>query len=165
MFRTFDPSNYPLESNVFVYGSLMKGFGNNRLLRGADYLGTATTGPGLYRLVSLGAFPGAVMDPTGKPIRGELYVAGKEEMAALDTLESEGSFYKRVPVRLTVESPARPTLHAGETVFAQFYMLMAEHYRTEQEFYPTVTARDGAYDWRAHHTREEARFLEEYDLV
>lgn len=80
---------------VFVYGSLMQGFGNHPLLAQADFLGAASTLPG-FTLVNLGAFPGMHHDSkSGGVVTGELYAVNAVELSDLDGLEGHPDFYRR----------------------------------------------------------------------
>lgn len=89
---------------VFVYGTLKRGHGNNRLLRNAIFIGEAVTDDNfvMYRI----GFPYIAHEDStvgeeekanlGK-VRGEVYEIDSEgTLQNLDRLESEGSFYKRV---------------------------------------------------------------------
>ena len=73
------------KSKVFVYGTLLSGFGNNILLSQAEFLHEAETFPE-FTMVPLGGFPGVIMggDTT---IKGELYLIDKDCEASLDMLE------------------------------------------------------------------------------
>jgi len=86
---------------MFVYGSLMEGFGNHRLLErgGAELVGVAETVK-RWGFISLGAFPG-IVDVHGKgstKVVGELYMVNERTRAALDSLEGHPEFYKRAAV-------------------------------------------------------------------
>src|SRR5262245_18225372 len=75
----------------------MRGFALNGQLAAADLVG-----PGRIagRLVDLGAYPGAVVDPTGV-IRGEVYrLRPPVRWAALDSVEGAQYHREEVPVRL-----------------------------------------------------------------
>lgn len=57
--------------NVFVYGTVIRGFGNHRLMNGASFLGHGTAEGTMY---SLGAFPAVVRaDRPGSSVSGEVY--------------------------------------------------------------------------------------------
>jgi len=72
-------------SKVFVYGTLLRGFGNHVLLHDATYLGEATTEPE-FKMVSLGGFPGVY--PGGETaIKGEVYEITESTESRLDGLE------------------------------------------------------------------------------
>ncbi len=99
---------------VFVYGSLMKGFGNSLLLANSKFIGTATTSK-RYRMVSFGNYPAVckcikpMTDlPSAqvtrrsiyRPVIGEVFEVTLATLARLDALEGNGSFYKREVVPL-----------------------------------------------------------------
>ena len=122
------------EIDVFVYGSLLRGESNHRLLRTARFLGPARTTPG-YRLVDLGPYPGLL---TGghSAVQGEVYAVPPETMPALDRLEDHPEVYVRTKIRLD----------DGREVLTY---LLREHLA---EGKPEVAGGD----WRAHlHTRKQ----------
>lgn len=84
----------------FVYGTLKRGFGNNRLLDGAKYIGKAITPPE-YTMVSLGGFPG-VIHSGQTVVSGEIWeVDDPMQTLRVDRLEGHPNFYRReeVPVQ------------------------------------------------------------------
>ena len=85
-------------SLVFVYGTLLRGEGNHRLLSRARFVGPARTAP-TYRMHSLGGFPGVVAGGS-QSIVGEVFEVNEAELAALDRLESHPRFYRRTPIQL-----------------------------------------------------------------
>jgi gamma-glutamylcyclotransferase (GGCT)/AIG2-like uncharacterized protein YtfP len=92
--------------DIFVYGTLMRGHGNNRLLERSTFLGDATT-TGWFRMWQ-GGFPmikaasfNAADRFVGRII-GEVWRVNDNALAALDRLESNGTMYRRtlIPVRI-----------------------------------------------------------------
>jgi gamma-glutamylaminecyclotransferase len=83
---------------MFVYGTLLSGESNHRLLVGARLIGESRTEPS-FELRSLGAFPGLVPNGTCS-VLGESYEVDDGTLAALDRLEGHPSFYTRTPVKL-----------------------------------------------------------------
>jgi len=83
---------------VFVYGSLLAGQGNHRVLRTARFVGRAQTAPE-YTMHSLGGFPGVVSGGS-TPIEGECYEVDGPTLEALDRLEGHPSFYRRTRIVL-----------------------------------------------------------------
>lgn len=83
---------------VFVYGTLLRGECNHRLLRSARLVCAAITAP-RYLLVDLGAFP-AMLDTGRTAVRGEVYACDASTLAALDRLEGHPRFYERRTVSL-----------------------------------------------------------------
>lgn len=101
--------------NVFVYGSLKKGFGNHGLLSQSEFLGEAETCDSRFKMVSLGSFPG-VYDVGNDRIKGEIYAVDHYTLRNLDRLESEGSFYSRRKFSFKLSS--------GQTVESFIYILL-----------------------------------------
>ena len=85
-------------ARVFVYGTLLSGEANHRLLADAELVGVARTKPD-FDLVSLGAFP-AMVPGGGTAIAGEVYQVDPDTLEALDRLEGHPRFYRRRAVRL-----------------------------------------------------------------
>lgn len=85
-------------ARIFVYGTLLRGFGNHRLLASAKFVGEAMTKP-QYTMINLGAFPAILNDGT-TALRGEVYDVNAETLARLDQLEGNGYFYNRQPIEL-----------------------------------------------------------------
>lgn len=78
---------------VFVYGSLMRGLFNSKLLDGSKLLGKHETDP-KFKMFNLGMFPG-VTGGGDTPIKGEVYEVDSETLNSLDILEGHPTFYKR----------------------------------------------------------------------
>jgi len=93
-------------SKVFVYGTLLAGEPNSRLLARAQQIGDARTEEG-FALFDLGAFPGMVRAREGIVV-GELYEVDRETLAALDRLEGHPSFYRRTAITLAPPMQAEP---------------------------------------------------------
>jgi gamma-glutamylcyclotransferase (GGCT)/AIG2-like uncharacterized protein YtfP len=79
---------------VFVYGTLLRGEVNHRLLSAAEYLGDHKTEP-RFTLLELGAYPGVVLGGH-TAISGEIYRVGEAAMRQLDRLEDYPRLYDRV---------------------------------------------------------------------
>lgn len=92
---------------IFVYGTLMRGFGNyRRLLEGqSTFVGTATLGPtggkGGYTMLHLGGFPGVI--PGNGIVAGEVFEIDAKVVPSLDRLEGHPNFYKRTFVEVAME--------------------------------------------------------------
>lgn len=78
---------------VAVYGSLRKGFGNNRLLSSAEFLGDGAT-IDHFTMHSLGGFPCIVEDGNCN-VAVEVYAVDNDTFERLDMLEGYPDFYNR----------------------------------------------------------------------
>ncbi len=85
-------------TRVFVYGTLLAGEGNHRLLASAKFVCDARTEPA-FELRDLGAFPGLVRGGE-HAVAGEVYEADAETLARLDRLEGHPRFYRRTRIAL-----------------------------------------------------------------
>lgn len=91
---------------LFVYGTLKRGYGNNRLLEGAKFLGEATTQKH-YSLVDCG-FPKAVPSFMSEkipflPVRGEVFEVNGEQLSMCDRLEGHPNWYERRNIDVTYD--------------------------------------------------------------
>lgn len=120
---------------VFVYGTLMRGEPNHRLLASADFVSAVHTEP-CFALVDLGAFP-AMLPGGDTAVAGEVYAVDGDTLAALDRLEGHPHFYRRTLVRL------------NDGACAEAYLLERDLTRDCRRI------RSG--DWRQHQTREDKR--------
>ena len=115
----------------FVYGSLLRGEANHRLLQRARFVRAARTSP-VFTMVDLGAFPGILAGGT-TAIAGEVYEVDEDTLRALDRLEGHPTFYRRHEVELDDRS------------FASAYLLPAPRLRS----FPAVTSGS----WLEHRAR------------
>jgi len=84
---------------VFVYGTLLRGEPNHRLLEGSRCLGIVRTEP-RFTLLDLTYYPGLIRN--GKTaVTGELYAVDLVTLRSLDRLEGHPSFYRREPILLS----------------------------------------------------------------
>lgn len=90
-------------AELFVYGSLKRGFRHHDELRGATFQGETETEVG-YHLVLLGEYP-ALIEGGADTVRGERYAVNEALLARLD--EFEGSGYERRTVKLATGSVAQ----------------------------------------------------------
>lgn len=92
-----------------MYGTLLRGEPNHRLLSTAVYRGPARTAPA-FTMIDLGGFP-AVLEGGTTAIAGELYDVGHATLAQADRLEGHPHFYERVPIDLSlnpIDNTVRP---------------------------------------------------------
>lgn len=85
-------------TRVFVYGTLLSGESNHRLLCGARLIGPARTHPH-FTLHDYGPFP-ALARGGRHAIEGEVYEVDALMLAALDRLEGHPRFYERTSIAL-----------------------------------------------------------------
>jgi gamma-glutamylcyclotransferase (GGCT)/AIG2-like uncharacterized protein YtfP len=81
---------------VFVYGTLLTGFGNNGLLRNSKLLGEQVLEG--FDMYSLGAYP--VITPGKGRVQGEVYEVDDAVLGRLDRLEGYPNFYNRMKVQI-----------------------------------------------------------------
>ena len=100
-------------TEVFVYGTLLRGEPNHRLLDRARFVQEARTEP-RFELVDLGPFPAMVAGGAGAVV-GEVYAVDRRALADLDRLEGHPRFYRRTAVRLedgaVAEAYVMPSAH------------------------------------------------------
>lgn len=120
---------------LFVYGTLLSGFNNHYLLKGARFLGTDEAPGIMYG----GGAP--VTTPTSdntRWVKGEVYeITDERMMARLDGLEGHPTAYTRTPV----------TLRSGRS--AEIYYWLRKVFKSDH-------IEDG--DYRRYRTEEEARW-------
>jgi gamma-glutamylcyclotransferase (GGCT)/AIG2-like uncharacterized protein YtfP len=99
---------------VFVYGTLLAGEPNHRLLGYARFVGEARTEPG-FELRDFGAFPAIVRGGDGSVV-GEVYEVDGTTLASLDRLEGHPRFYRRTGIVLEDGALVEAYLLAPEQV-------------------------------------------------
>ena len=82
-------------TNVFVYGTLMRGERAHAFLAEAAYLGEYRLRD--YAIYNLGRYPG-IRPKKGGTVYGEVYAVDGRMLADMDRYEGEGSLYHRTPV-------------------------------------------------------------------
>ena len=125
--------------NVFVYGTLLPGYSNHRLVE--DLVHSVTAGVvGGFRLLDVGSFPGARPAPAFG-VRGDILTLKEPEEALyrLDALEGVPRLYTREWV--TVETDA------GTKVGAWMYVLSPS---VAKRSTPLTETEGGADSWRHH---------------
>lgn len=89
---------------LFVYGTLMRGQHNHRVLAGARFVGPALTRDA-FTLLDLGGCPALVTGPVSR-IVGEVFEVDEVTLARCDRLEGHPTLYRREPVTLDDGSKA-----------------------------------------------------------
>lgn len=90
-------------TKVAAYGSLRKGFNNNRLLRNATFVADGYTSKNSFTMRSMGGFP-AVYENGNNRIRVEVYEVDDPDLAILDMLEGHPNWYERQIVDVQTDS-------------------------------------------------------------
>ena len=106
-------------ANLFVYGTLKKGFSRHHYLASARFVGVATMRGVLY---DLREYPGAMLSDEGE-VRGELYELNNAAFGKLDIVEGidqnnpdQGQFVRRLTeVQLTDKSVMRAWVYLLST--------------------------------------------------
>lgn len=96
---------------AFVYGTLMSGYGNHRLLEDSTFYAPGIT-VDEYNFFTLGPFPAVQKSDTAEDqhrVEGELYHINDRTLARLDHLESNGTMYLRRRRAVEVFLDAKPT--------------------------------------------------------
>lgn len=100
-------------TRVFVYGSLLRGETNHRLLASARFVTVARTRPE-FTLHDLGAFPGLVAGGATSVV-GEVYEVDGPTRVRLDRLEGHPQLYRRELIELVTD-------HGGLTAHVYVYV-------------------------------------------
>jgi gamma-glutamylaminecyclotransferase len=95
-------------TRVFVYGSLLSGEPNHRVLARARRVGEARTAP-RFALHDLGAYP-AMIEGGAHAVAGEVYEVDTKTLARLDVLEGHPRYYRRAAIPLADGSSAETYL-------------------------------------------------------
>ena len=100
--------------HVFVYGTLMSGYGNNRRIEDAEFVGRAETiepyvmlAQGIPYVFEVGhcmvddmKSPPRYKD--GRPIKGEVWKLNTDQLASCDQLEGHPIWYRRKQIKVRV---------------------------------------------------------------
>lgn len=107
---------------LFVYGTLMRGLYNHRVLgASARFIGCAKLDG--FTMGSFGSFPGITRDPHEKVV-GEVWEIDEAQLASVDALEGHPHFYKREEVLATLDD--------GSTLNVEVYTLNARQFPHDQ---------------------------------
>jgi gamma-glutamylcyclotransferase (GGCT)/AIG2-like uncharacterized protein YtfP len=109
--------------NLFVYGTLMMGYGNHRLLESSVFLGKAVTCEKYAMFVN--TFPFVNPNHPRAKIHGEVYqVTTEADLKALDRLEGHPDWYIRKEIMVTfteLQASGAEHFHVGENIPAFIY--------------------------------------------
>jgi gamma-glutamylcyclotransferase (GGCT)/AIG2-like uncharacterized protein YtfP len=101
-------------SELFVYGTLMRGQHHHDTMAGAEFVAEAQTMPE-FELVLIDYFP-ALVRGGAQAVHGELYRVDAETLARLDELEEVPHYYVRERVALSGGASAETYLMPRERV-------------------------------------------------
>jgi gamma-glutamylaminecyclotransferase len=103
-------------TRVFVYGTLLAGERNHRLLEGARLIAEGRT-VAAFTLYNLGGFPGMVAGGN-QAVPGEVYEVDEPALAAMDRLEGHPTFYERTSIHLEDGSAVQAYLLRSEQILS-----------------------------------------------
>ena len=92
--------------DIFVYGTLRRGFGNHGYVRDCPCLGRAETAAA-YAMYVTGGIPYLVADEPRYTVVGEVYRVDAATLARLDELEGHPHLYCRTKADIVMEDGAR----------------------------------------------------------
>lgn len=102
---------------LFVYGTLLRGECNHRVLAGAHCVGQDRTAP-LFELLDLGPYP-ALVTGGGTAVHGELYLVERELLHSLDAFEGVPELYFREPIELASGAAETYLMRRAQTIGAR----------------------------------------------
>ena len=138
-----------LNEDVFVYGTLKKGFGNNRVMeRAGGTLWASATTKDRYPLYVEGLPYLSEEAGIGHNVRGEIWSV--EDLAPLDRLEGHPSFYKRKRVYVI----ANPSQYKDEEVALKVWA-----YFIQSTYYHRNFSSEPVEEYRANCPRFEGNFM------
>ena len=105
---------------VFVYGTLMKGEKNHRLLELSKFVGPGKTEPA-FDFVNLGGFPAMIWGGVTQVV-GEIYEVDNKTLARLDRLESHPDMYRREPIVLEDRTEVQAYVMRRDTAWGQKFI-------------------------------------------
>ncbi len=87
-------------TNLFVYGTLKRGYCRHFALAGQQFLAEARTWP-KYRMYNVGQYPALVRDEDGVAIEGEVWSVDEDCLVLLDEVEGAAEdWFRRGGVEL-----------------------------------------------------------------
>lgn len=110
---------------IFVYGTLMRGFSNHRLMGACKFIGNVKTVEKYGFYVS--DFPFVSEKSKVSVIHGELYeVPDEETLQRLDALEGHPDWYERKPVAAVVDEGDVQRSVVAELYFNEVYQIQED---------------------------------------
>lgn len=90
-----------MTTKVFVYGSLKRGYWNNRLLMGSKFIGTGSTNDAEFRMYD-GTFPYVTTEGIDD-VQGEVWEVDEATLRNLDALEGTPDHYVRYNTKVYMD--------------------------------------------------------------
>ena len=101
-------------TKLFVYGTLKRGYGNHYIIKKSKFLGDFIS-VDKFDMSGYG-FPEIYPNKDGKRIKGEIYDLCDQDFVFTDSLEGNGSFYRR---------EIRDFTNNKETIKAWIYIILS----------------------------------------
>lgn len=122
----FSKPNVLQENVIAVYGTLKKGYGNNRLLINQRFVGKGKT-TDRYPLI-INGLP-YLMEQKGKghKVEVEVYKVDDDTFDSIDALEGHPNFYERVETSITMKN--------GKRITAWIYFNRSQKNYTNEKYY------------------------------
>ena len=119
---------------VFVYGTLKRGYGNNRLLSSSKFISEAVTKDN-YVLRNCG-FPYLILDKgeEARPVLGEIYEVDKETLQSLDWLEGVPNHYQRINIQVEGDKTYNVFAYAVERNESRLPLCPAKKYNGREVY-------------------------------
>jgi gamma-glutamylcyclotransferase (GGCT)/AIG2-like uncharacterized protein YtfP len=129
---------------LFVYGTLKRRHGNNRLLEGSKFIRNATA---FGVLLHLGGFPGFLPETTGMAVMGEIWeVPDKPTLDQIDQLEGHPHHYIRQKI----------FIGGGEEVYTYVYN---QYFQAQSQGSPRAFHMVASGDWTGRQTTATIPFI------
>lgn len=129
----------PALHRVFVYGSLLPGEENHRVLRGGTWLAEAATLP-CFRLFDLGPYP-ALLGGGATSVQGAVFAVDTRLLARLDRFEDHPRLYRRVVVPLQGDEEAFGYVFVDEPQASSMPAIESGCWRTHRQQRTRATGR------------------------
>lgn len=113
---------------MFVYGTLKRGYANNRYMEGCEFIGEATSLDANYSMHG-GGVP-FLSEPGDKKVKGELWEVTAKAREKIDRLEGHPHAYRREKRQFVLEN--------GHLVTAWVYLMMLHRHQDDELYYGDV---------------------------
>jgi gamma-glutamylaminecyclotransferase len=98
---------------LFVYGTLKRGFHNNRRLSSARFVASLQTIPG-YQLYSYDGLPIMIFSGGESRVHGELYEVSRGVLEKIDKMEAHTEMYRRETIIVEGSREAQAYIWQGD---------------------------------------------------